>query len=80
MIEGVGRELGRDGLSKKNDKLGDGRSVDEEGAGKRRRGGKIEVWVLIKCQQLMTEKADCCCAGRLSRISLMCLLHEVTIS
>lgn len=25
-----------------------------------RRGGRVMVWDLIKCQQLMSEKADCC--------------------
>ena len=47
--------------------MGEGRKKDREGEGvlrllveMLRRGGREIVWDLIKCQQLMSEKADCC--------------------
>ena len=47
--------------------MGVGRKKDREGEGvlrllveMLRRGGREIVWDLIKCQQLMSEKADCC--------------------
>ena len=45
---------------RKNEMEGEGVFWLRGVVGMLRRGGRVMVWDLIKCQQLMSEKADCC--------------------
>ncbi len=60
--EGGGNSLGLIGGEggRKNEMEGEGVFWLRGVVGMLREGGRVMVWDLIKCQQLTSEKADCC--------------------